>query len=80
MSRVDKIDDRVWKDMPSLFWMVPPPAGQVMQCNPVVFAHQKSAEDYAKKQAQKNDCYYRVYKLTLHGTAIPQDSEFAEDK
>ncbi len=79
MSTVNKLDDRIWKDMPSIFWIVPPPRGHVMQSIPAVFAHQKSAEEFAKKQSQINDCYYRVYRLTLHGTAIPQDSQFAEE-
>lgn len=79
MSTVNKLDDRIWKDMPSLFWIVPPPNGGASQAMSAMFAHQKSAEDYARKQAQTTDQYVRVYKVELHGTAIPQDSQFSAE-
>jgi hypothetical protein len=87
MPTVNKLEERIWRDMPSLFWrdmpslfwIVPSPTGRAMDSTPAIFAHQKSAEDYARKQAQTNDRYTRVFKVSLHGTAIPQDSQFATE-
>ncbi len=79
MAKVDKLEDRVWKDMPTLFWIVPSPNAGASQAASALFAHQKSAEDYARKQAQTTDQYVRVYKGHLHGTAIPQDSQFSAE-
>ena len=79
MPTINKLDDRVWKDMPSVFWIVPPPNGRVTDATAAMFAHQKSAEDYARKQAQTTDQYVRVFKVSLHGTAIPQESQFSAE-